>query len=268
MMNEYLLANRDNWNAVTPIHVASDFYDVPAFKAGRCTVYDMERAEVGDVAGKDLLHLQCHFGLDTLSWARLGARVTGVDFSDVAIAQAKALAAEIGVAARFVCSDIYALRENLHEQFDVVYTSQGVLCWLPDLMEWGRIAAHFLRPGGVLYIHEFHPIGMFYQPQGTVAPLEGETYSRREVPKFYQEQGTYADLTADICMPEYEWSYSLGEVVTAIASAGLRIEFLREFDHCAYPATPSLERRADGFWYYPDNVSGIPLMFSIRATKV
>ncbi|MBI5093105.1 MAG: methyltransferase domain-containing protein [Candidatus Hydrogenedentes bacterium] len=266
-MDKYLEVNRAIWNASTPIHVASAFYDVPGFKAGRCTVFEVERAEVGDVSGKSLLHLQCHFGMDTLSWARLGARVVGVDFSDVAIAQAQALAAETGIDARFVCSDVYALRERVHEQFDVVFTSQGVLCWLPDVMEWGRIAAHFLRPGGVFYIHEFHPIGLFYQPPGVVAVLDGETYARRGEPIRSEQRGTYADLDADICMPEYEWPYTLGDVVTALASAGLRIEFLHEFDHCAYPAQPGFVRRADGFWYCPHNSSGLPLMFSIRATK-
>jgi SAM-dependent methyltransferase len=266
-MDDNLEVNRAMWNAVTPIHAASAFYDVAGFKGGRCTVYYVERSEVGDISGKSLLHLQCHFGLDTLSLARLGARVTGVDFADVAIAQAEALAKETGIAARFICSNLYGLRERLHEQFDVVYTTQGVLCWLPDLMEWGRIVVHFLRPGGVFYIHEFHPLGMFYQARGGVSPVAGASYAHRSEPTRYEEPGTYADPQADVYMSSCEWSYSLGDVVTALASAGLRIEFLHEFEHCAYAAQAGFVRRADGFWYCPENSSGLPLMFSIRATK-
>jgi len=266
-MDKYLTVNQAKWNAVTPIHAASAFYDLPAFKAGRSTLYDIERAEVGDVSNQRLLHLQCHFGMDTLSWARLGAHVTGVDFADAAIAQAQALAQELNISARFLCSNIYSLPEHLNEQFDIVYTSQGVLCWLPDLTQWARIVAHFVRPGGFFYIHEFHPVGLFYQPGGMVSASLQEYYAHRDTPNCYTEPGTYADLNADICMTAYEWSYSAGDVVTALAAAGLRIEFLHEFDHCAYPATAALVKRDDGFWYYPDNTSGLPLMFSIRARK-
>lgn len=151
-MGDPLRSNRELWDAWTKIHVASAFYDVASFRNGERPIRlaDYGREEVGSVEGKSLLHLQSHFGLDTLSWARLGATVTGVDFSGEAIAAARVLAGEVGIAARFIDSDVYRLPEVLDEQFDVVYTSGGVLGWLSDIAGWGRVAAQFVRPGGFL----------------------------------------------------------------------------------------------------------------------
>ena len=157
-MDKQLQVNRRNWNERTPVHAASDFYDVEGFKAGRITLRDLERREVGEVSGKTLLHLQCHFGLDTMSWARLGAKPTGVDFSDAAIDLARSLNDELGLGVRFIHSNIYDLPGVLDEQFDIVFTSYGVLCWLPDLDDWARVASNHLKPGGVFYIAEFHPL--------------------------------------------------------------------------------------------------------------
>jgi 2-polyprenyl-3-methyl-5-hydroxy-6-metoxy-1,4-benzoquinol methylase len=148
-MDDYLAANKALWNEWTAIHETSSFYNLEGFKAGGSRLRDYEVDEVGDVTGKSLLHLQCHFGIDTLSWARLGARVTGADFSERAIELARSLAAELGLDATFVRSDLYDLSSVLDGQFDVVYTSRGVLGWLPDLERWAEVVAHFLRPGGV-----------------------------------------------------------------------------------------------------------------------
>ena len=151
-MDEAIRSNRELWDAWTKIHVASEFYDVEGFRNGTrpIRIADYERDEVGPVDGLSLLHLQCHFGLDTLSWARLGATVTGADFSPEAVAAARALASEVGIEARFVESDVYGLPGVLDEQFDIVYTSGGVLEWLPDIARWGQVAAGFVRPGGFL----------------------------------------------------------------------------------------------------------------------
>ena len=157
-MDEYLESNRALWDEWTSIHVRSEFYDVESFKRGGIRLRPYELEEIGDVAGKDVLHLQCHFGLDTLSFARLGARVTGADFSAPAIAQARALAEELGLDARFVQSNLYDLPSTLQGDFDVVYTSRGVIGWLPDLDRWAEVAAHFVRPGGIFYITEGHPV--------------------------------------------------------------------------------------------------------------
>lgn len=138
------------------------FYNVDEFKKGKITLKDIELAELGDVKNKSLLHLQCHFGLDTLSWARLGAEVTGVDFSEEAIEYAKRLSQELDIPARFICSNIYDTIELITDKFDIVFTSYGVLCWLPDLVEWAEIISHFLRCGGIFYIVEFHPVNNIF----------------------------------------------------------------------------------------------------------
>lgn len=152
-------ANRRHWDELVSIHLRSEFYDVASFVGGRSTLLSIESEEVGDVTDKTLLHLQCHFGMDTLSWARVGATVTGVDFSGEAVKAARRLADEVGLAERasFIESNIYALPDNLSGQFDVVFTSYGVLGWLPDIEGWARVAAHFVKPGGFFYIAEVHP---------------------------------------------------------------------------------------------------------------
>ena len=165
-MDKYLKANRALWDEWTGINYRSNFYKVADFKAGLNKLRAYEMAEVGPVDGKELLHLQCHFGLDTLCWARLGARVTGVDFSAAAISQARALAEDVGLDAHFVQSDIYELPQHLEGGFDVVYTSRGVLGWLPDIERWARVAAHFVRPGGFFYITEIHPVAQVFESEG------------------------------------------------------------------------------------------------------
>src|SRR5919206_2445351 len=157
-MNKYVESNRSLWDGWTRLHAHSEFYDLAGFKAGRSSLKDIELAEVGDVRGRSLLHLQCHFGQDTLSWARLGAEVTGVDFSTEAIRLARALNEELHIPARFIQSNIYALPDVLDERFDIVFTSYGVLAWLPDLDAWGEIVARYLKPGGFFYIVENHPL--------------------------------------------------------------------------------------------------------------
>ena len=146
-MDKRLETNRTNWNERTPVHAASSFYDVEGFKNGLTTLTDIERREVGNVSGKTLLHLQCHFGMDTMSWSRLGAKATGVDFSDTAIDLARALKEDIGTDARFIRSNVYDLPDVLDEEFDIVFTSYGVLCWLPDLEKWASGRPPLPQPG-------------------------------------------------------------------------------------------------------------------------
>ena len=159
-------ANEALWDAWTAVHATGDFYDLEGFKAGGVRIRPYEIEMIGDVAGKSLLHLQCHFGIDTLSWARLGARVTGADFSPAAIELARTLAGELGIDdARFVLSNLYELRANLGGRFDVVYTSRGVLGWLPDIRSWARVVAHFLAPGGTFFISEIHPVAQAFDDE-------------------------------------------------------------------------------------------------------
>ncbi len=190
--------NNDLWDAWTAIHATSEFYDLEGFKAGGVRLSDEEIADIGPVEGRDLLHLQCHFGIDTLSWARLGARVTGADFSAAAVELARSLAVELGFPeARFVRSDLYDLPNVLEGDFDVVYTSRGVLGWLPDIRRWAEVVAHFVRPGGTFYINEIHPVAQAFENEG-VAPGE----LRLAYP--YWEHERAADLPGQglVCRPD------------------------------------------------------------------
>jgi SAM-dependent methyltransferase len=199
-MDEALRRNRELWDAWTRIHVGSRFYDVPSFRSGErgIRLADYEREEIGSVEGRTLLHLQCHFGLDTLSWARLGAVVTGIDFSAEAITAARGLAADLAIPATFVVANLYDLPSVLDGQFDVVYTSRGVLGWLPDIAGWARIAARFVKPGGVLYVTDIHPVAQVFEDEG-VAPGElrlAYPYWSPPEPLRFEVHSSYADREA------------------------------------------------------------------------
>jgi SAM-dependent methyltransferase len=265
--SEYIESNRRLWNEKTRIHVGSEFYGVEGFKRGKSSLHSIELEELGDVAGKSLLHLQCHFGLDTFSWARLGARVTGVDFSDEAIAFARTLSRKIGVAAEFVCSNIYDLPEMLNGEFEIVFTSYGVLCWLPDLWKWASVISHFLKPGGTFYIVESHPFANVFD-DGDVRELKIRyPYYGNEKPMHFPPGPTYADKTAKLRNPSYEWSHSLGEIVNSLLKSGLGIEFFHEFPFTCFQALPFLVQGEDGWWRLPDGHTDIPLLFSLMAKK-
>jgi len=267
-MEEYRRANRELWDTWTPVHARSKMYDLAGFKAGKSSLHPIELAEVGDVSGRSLLHLQCHFGMDTLSWARLGAQVTGVDFSPEAIGLATRLATELELPARFLRSDVYELPQALQGAFDIVFTSAGVLCWLDDLPRWGQIVAHYLRPGGTFYLREFHPMAMAFESEGDVRELLVKyPYFHSPEPLRWEENGSYADPTANVHGVSYEWQHSLADVLNALLGAGLRLEFLHEFPYCSYPMFPFMERHEDGNWWLKGQSGLIPLMFSIRAIK-
>jgi SAM-dependent methyltransferase len=268
-MREYLRANRDLWNRMTPIHAGSEFYDLKGFRAGRCSLMDIDRQEVDDVSGRSLLHLQCHFGMDTLSWARLGARVTGADFSEEAIALAGSLAAELDIPAEFYCCNLYDLPTILSQTFDIVFTSGGVLPWLPDLKRWAEVIAGFLHPQGFIYLREDHPVRYIFEDQnGVSTPQVRYPYFHSDQPMRFQSQGTYADRSAEILTDSYEWSHSLSDVINALILAGLRIEYLHEFPFATYQSLPFLVQGDDGLWRYPRHPESLPLTFSLRAVQV
>jgi len=262
-VDEHLETNRALWDEWAEINARSDFYDLDDFKRGGVRLRDYEIEEVGDVAGKSLLHLQCHFGIDSLSWARLGARVTGIDFSERAIELATGVAAELGIDASFIRSGVYDLPQHVDGKFDIVYTSRGVLCWLPKIRPWADIVARLVRPGGFFYITETHPILEAYEDDFTLK----FPYWEREEPFSFDIQGSYADPTAEVkTKKDYEWNHGLGEIVTALAQAGLRIEFLHEWPFVEWEV-PFLEKR-DGRWWMPGKLDGtMPLMYSLKATK-
>ncbi len=245
-------------------------YDVESFKAGKITLTDIEIDEIGSVEGKSLLHLQCHFGLDTMSWARLGARVTGVDLSDASIQLATELNDELGLGARFVRSNVYELSEVLDEQFDIVYTAIGALCWLPDLDAWGHLIAQFLKPGGTFYMLDEHPSGRIFAP---VQTADGGWDIEPRYPYFHDpagtleegERSTYAGA-GTVNTPVYEWQHSMSEIVNALIGAGLKLEFIREYPFSFFQALPQMRRREDGWWALDEYDGNIPFMLSIRAT--
>jgi SAM-dependent methyltransferase len=266
-MNPFLTSNQKLWDELTPIHLNSEFYDVAGFKAGRSTLKSLEREEVGAVTGKSLLHLQCHFGMDTLSWARQGAQVTGIDFSSNAIQAAKNLSQELGISARFICSNLYAAPAVLSDQFDLVYTSYGVLPWLPDLAEWARVIAYFLKSGGVLHVIDSHPLSYIFSDETPNDLQIRSSYFHADTPQKWENDGDYADRSAKISNPSFEWTHSLSDILNALLRAGLFLEFVHEFPYTFYQSLPLLEADADGWWWFPDKKRQIPLMFSLKAGK-
>ena len=271
-MEKYMKANQAMWNAWTPYHVRSEFYDVEAFKAGRPRrrqAFDtLEVGLLGDVAGKSLLHLQCHFGLDSIAWAQRGATVTGVDFSDVAIDAARALAGEMGVSATFVHSNVYDLPANLAGQFEIVFTSHGVIGWLPDLDAWAKVVAHFLKPGGVFCIIEGHPFAFIFDDRRQAPELRLlYPYFHGREPIREEHAGSYAAPGAPLHSVEHIWLHRVSDIIGAFVRAGLRITSFEEYAYVAWPMFPWMEERADGAWQFPGGAGHIPLMFSLTATK-
>jgi SAM-dependent methyltransferase len=255
------------WRALAEIHrTPSRYYDVERFRAGELSLRTIERAEVGDVRGKSLLHLQCHFGLDTLSWARLGARVTGVDFCEEALARGRELAAECGLEAEFVCADLDSL-PTLGRTFDVVFTSYGTTVWLPDLTRWAALIARSLAPGGMFYIADGHPFSVCLSNRGDPSTLRVARPYLQPEPQAYTETSDYAVPDAHVSLPGYEWTHTLGEIVTALAEAGLRIAFLHEFPCADSPYFEGMKQDEQGWWVLEDSALRIPHTYSIKAFR-
>ncbi|MGW2644030.1 class I SAM-dependent methyltransferase [Streptomyces sp. NPDC001393] len=261
--------NRAMWDERVPVHVAGAYYDLDGFRAHPDVLRDFETAEVGDVTGKTLLHLQCHIGTDTLSWAHRGAaRVVGLDFSAPAVEAARSLAAGLGHGperAAFVTSDVYDAADAVPEpSYDIVYTGLGALCWLPDIRRWAKTAASLVAPGGFLYLAEFHPITEALD-HATGSRIVRDYFSRDA--QVYDEPGTYADPGAfTFRNRSVQWQHTLGDVVSALAATGLRIEFLHEHDVSLFPAFENFEIR-DGYHRFPADHPRIPLIYSLKATK-
>lgn len=265
-MNKFEETNKNLWNELTDVHIKS--YGIDKFKNGKSSIDQIQLNEIGDVRGKSLLHLQCHFGLDTLSWAREGAIVTGVDFSEKSIAYANQLKEELNIKAKFICCNIYDLKSLLDERFDIVYTSQGVLCWLKNLNEWAKLIHHFLRPGGIFYIMEGHPITHIFNDErrGKLEIIYPYFHSK-EPTKWDDDYPDYSDETYIPKNPSYEWLWSISDIINSLIKAGLQIEFIHEFDKLFYKGFPDMECDKNGWWYFPDYIDQIPLIFTLRAKK-
>ena len=270
-MDDYTKANLDWWNEAAVVHARGEGYELAAFKAGKTKLHFLELEEVGDVTGKSLLHLQCHFGLDTLSWARLEAKVTGIDFSDEAIALAQSLSQELKLDATFLCTELYSLPAVLDAagEFDIVYTSYGAIGWLPDLQPWGRIIAHYLKPGGFFYIAEGHPFMWLFTEKSPDFKLAYPYFSKEPIKD--ETPGTYAEKEAKLVhTTTYGWNHTFGEILNSLISAGLSIDFLHEHPFCAWECLAEMEEGEDRFMRFKDRQKRdmLPLMFSLKATKL
>lgn len=256
--------NRANWDDRVPVHLASSFYDLAAFRAGADTLRPFEPSEAGDVAGRRLVHLQCHIGLDTLAWARRGALVSGLDFSPPAIEAASSLAAELGIEATFVVSDIYdAVAAFGGQRFDIVYTGTGALVWLPDIPRWARIVADLLSPGGFVYLVEGHPFAQVLDDASGTTVIRDYFDSGPQVEDYPY---SYTDGPALEHTRQVQFQHRLGEVITSLVDAGLRIEFVHEFEFDAFRRFDALQRLNDGTYRFPAGRPRVPMTFSLRAT--
>jgi SAM-dependent methyltransferase len=270
MMQGYMKENQDWWNEAAQVHAGGEGYLLKEFREGMIKLHPLEREEVGDARGKKLLHLQCHFGMDTLSWARLGAEVTGVDYAEKAIGIAQSLAQELGLEATFICSDIYRLPEALppQRQFDIVFTSYGAVCWLPDLRPWGKMIADYLKPGGFFYIAEGHPFMWSLDEHSTEFKVGYPYFSKEAIRD--ESSGTYAEKEAKLeHNVTYGWNHTLSEIFTSLLSPGLRLDFFHEHAFCAWEPFPDMEEGEDRLFRFkdPKKREMIPLMYSLKATK-
>ena len=262
--------NRRRWDESAPIHAASDFYGVADFKAGKDTLGAIESAEIGEIAGKRIVHLQCHFGLDTLSLARRGATVTGYDFSPKAIAIARDLAAETGIAATFVEGNVYDAPTKLPAaNYDIAYVTVGAINWLPDITGWAKVVATLLAPGGFLYLLEGHPAASILEQKQAGDPIV-PTYNYFqsadplifEATESYTEEGTRLANTLT-----HEWIHSLSSVIGSLLDAGLRLEWFHEHARLPWRLFPSMVRADDGMYDMPAGSPNLPLLFSLKARK-
>ena len=259
-------ANHAVWEAWTPHHFTSAGYDIPSFKAGREPLDPITLAGVGDVAGRTLVHLQCHFGLDTLSWARRGATVAGVDFSATAIAKAREVAQEMALPADFVCSNVYDAKAALARQFDIVFTSVGVLGWLPDLEGWARVVASCLKPGGRFFIFEAHPTAFLFDQQPPAGMRLMYPYFAR-APLIEEETGSYAALDSGTKVTCHSFAHPLADILGSLLRAGLRITTYDEYPWLRWQGLPWMTRRDAYFWELPAEFGEIPMMFALTATR-
>ncbi|MEX1038251.1 MAG: class I SAM-dependent methyltransferase [Acidimicrobiia bacterium] len=270
-LDEHRATNRDNWDSRVDIHYGSETYGVERFVSDPDHLSDVvafDRTKLGDVSGKSLLHLQCHIGTDTISWARLGAEVTGIDFSEKAVRAAQRLSESSATPARFLVSELYDTPEVLSETFDVVYTGVGAICWLPDVRGWASVVGTMLKPGGTFYMREGHPLMWsldWDDPEKKLSLIysyfEGE-------PNTFEEETTYAGAGVVDSPKTFDWNHGLGETLTALIDAGLRLDHIEEYDFCEWQAMEEMVLDEERHWRLPPSRPRIPLMWSVLATKI
>jgi SAM-dependent methyltransferase len=262
-MENYLAINKKSWNDRLESHLDSDFYDLPGFLKGKSSLNKIELDLLGNVQGKKILHLQCHFGQDTISLSRMGAEATGIDLSDLSIDKAQSLATNLGMNTKFICCDIYDLEKYLNEKFDIVFTSYGTISWLPDLDKWASIISFFLKPGGQFVFAEFHPLVWAWDDDFK----EIKYYYNNVEPIAEEETGTYADKNADIKNSFVCWNHGIGEVVNCLLKKGLQIEDLQEYNYAPYPFVNNTVQIAENKFQIKKFGDKLPLVYSIKAIK-
>ena len=257
----YLEVNRNSWNNRVDAHLKSEFYDMEGFMNGNSSLNEIELNLLGDIKGKTILHLQCHFGQDSISLSRMGASVTGIDISDKAISKAEEIAKTLESSAKFICCDLYNLSENLAEKFDIVFTSYGTIGWLPDMEKWAKIVSHFLKPEGQFVFVEFHPMVWMYDDN-----FEKITYSYFNVaPIIETETGTYANKEADITQSNITWNHSISEVINSLIKNGLEILSLDEFDYSPYNCFNKAEAVGPRKFRIAQFNNTLPMVYAIKA---
>ncbi len=259
--------NRMMWDGKVAAHLNSPLYDVPGFLSGKLSLREHVIRDLGNVEGKALLHLQCHIGLDTLSWARRGAQVTGLDFSSSSVEAARSLARQTGLEATFITANVYEAVLAVGRTFDIVYTGVGALCWLPDLPRWAEVVAALLKPGGLLYLFEFHPVEwMLDQDEVGELRLRFDYFT----PEAGFRDGGAVNYAAgdesDQAVPAVQWNHSLGDVISSLISAGLTISTLREIDRTVLEKWSGMERADDGMFRMKQGPN-MPLMYVVEATR-
>ena len=263
MEEDHYQLNIESWNNRTASHIESSFYDVKGFIAGNSSLKDIDLHLLGDISGKKILHLQCHFGQDTLSLARLGAKVTGVDFSNKSIEFAKELAQVTNLEARFICCNIYDLPIHLNEEFDIIYTSYGTIGWLPDLKKWGELIQKFLKKEGQFIFIEFHPVVWMFDDD--FSKIHYNYFNKGVI--IEEENGTYADRSAAITSRYCCWNHSLSEVFNSLINNNLSIVSFDEYDYSPYDCfmhTTEFENSKFRIQHFDDK---IPMVYSIKAIK-
>jgi SAM-dependent methyltransferase len=269
---DYAEINRANWDDRVPAHLASADYKVQRFLAEPDLISDVVRFDLprlGDVAGLRGVHLQCHIGTDTISLARLGASMTGLDFSGAAVEAARKLASETGADAAFVQSEVYAAAEILGAGgFDMVYTGVGALPWLPDIRRWGGVVAGLLRPGGRLFIREDHPVLLSAKVRDGLLTLQRPYFEQPE-PNVADSNGTYVETDATFGHTVTNWwNHGLGEIMTSLLDAGLRITGFTEHDSTTWPAlSGAMEHIGDGEHRLIDRPRRLPHTYTLQAVK-
>lgn len=269
-LDQYRRANRDNWDARVPLHFGSEEYGISRYiddPGHLSSVVTYDRDKMPPIVGKKVIHLQCHIGTDTISLARLGAEVTGIDLSPKSIEAARRLSADSGTPVRFVVSELYDTPSVIGETFDMVYTGVGALCWLPDIRGWASVVAELLRPGGVLYMREGHPMmwSMDYDRTDLIAVKY--PYFETVEPWPEEEPETYAGVGVVTSPLNYGWNHGIGETINALIQAGLRIDRVEEHQECEWQGLEQMVLEEDGLWRLPSSPELLPVMWSVTATR-